>query len=173
MDRRTDGRTGQRTRMSSRRRRIRDTYEETLTKKHLRRDTYEETLTIRHLRRDTYEETLTKRHLRRNTYEETLTKRHLRRDTYEETLTKRHLRRDTYEDTLTITIPCAVDLHECRAQKIQNSKEVCILRDLSRQPACPPPQAPSSIYLHRDDPSTQALIPRTATQHKGNLGPGF
>ena len=48
MDRRTDGRTGQRTRMSSRRRRIRDTYEETFTKKHLRRDTYEETLTKRH-----------------------------------------------------------------------------------------------------------------------------
>ena len=82
MDRRTDGRTGQRTRMSSRRRRIGDTYEETFTKKHLRRDTYEETLTIRHLRRDTYEETLTNRHLRRNTYEATLTKRQLRRDTY-------------------------------------------------------------------------------------------
>ena len=52
-------------------------------------------------------------------------------------------------------------------------QEVGILRDVSRQPACPPPQAPSSIYLHRDDPSTQAPIPRTATQHKGILGPGF
>ena len=51
--------------------------------------------------------------------------------------------------------------------------EAGILRDVSRQPACPPSQAPSPIYLHRDDPSTQAPIPRTATQHKLDFGARF
>ena len=52
-------------------------------------------------------------------------------------------------------------------------QEAGILRDVSRQPACPPSQAPSPIYLHRDDPSTQAPIPRTATQHKRDFGARF
>jgi hypothetical protein len=43
-------------------------------------------------------------------------------------------------------------------------QEAGILRDESRQPACPPSQAPSPIYLHRDFPPTQAPSLTTTKQ---------
>jgi hypothetical protein len=47
---------------------------------------------------------------------------------------------------------------------------VSLLRDVSRRPACPPAQAPRSIYLHRDAPFPQGRLNPNPTNSNINQG---